>query len=233
MKTNVLNIGLLAAWILTGTGPLVAEDRAPVDRVTFKGGKVLVPQEGKLTEAIADTALANEVVVKTNGVFTVGKGKTRQLREGQVIDAQGMLSSPDGTVVPVFDHIALRKGRVEIVTDGEAKTLTREHALPNGAKVLPDGTLRQGGNLKRLLDGQLLRLDGNAVASTDTASLLNGKVVLYKDGGKTELRRGQTMAMSDGTKVSGDGYVIRPDGTRVPLKEGETLKLPGVLSSRR
>lgn len=233
MKTNILQTGLVAVWLLAGTAPLVAEDKAPVDRVTFKGGKALVPQEGKLTEAIADTALANEVVVKTNGVFNVGKGKARQMREGQVIDAQGMLSSPDGTVVPVFDHIALRKGRVEIVTDGEAKTLTREYALPNGAKVLPDGTLRQGGTLKRLLDGQLLRLDGNVVATTDTASLMNGKVVLYKDGGKIEMRRGQTMAMSDGTKVSGDGFVIRPNGTRTALKEGEALKLPGVLSSRR
>ncbi len=233
MKTNILKIGLLTAGILAGTISLVAEDKAPVDRVTFKGGKVLVPQDGKLTEAIADTALANEVVVKTNGVFQVGKGKARQLREGQVIDAQGMLSSPDGTVVPVFDHIALRKGRVEIVTDGDAKTLSREYALPNGAKVLPDGTLRQGGSMKRLLDGQLLRLDGNVVASTDTVSLVGGKVVLYKDGGKTELRRGQMMAMSEGTKVSGDGYIIRPDGTRSVLKEGETLKLPGVLSSRR
>jgi predicted RecA/RadA family phage recombinase len=233
MKTNILKIGLLTAWILAGTISLVAENNAPVDRVTFKGGKVLVPQDGKLTEAIADTALANEVMVKTNGVFNVGKGKARQMREGQVIDAQGMLSSPDGTVVPVFDHIALRKGRVEIVTDGDAKTLSREYALPNGAKVLPDGTLRQGGSMKRLLDGQLLRLDGNVVASTDTVSLVGGKVVLYKDGGKTDLRRGQTMAMSDGTKVSGDGYVIRPDGTRSVLKEGETLKLPGVLSSRR
>lgn len=233
MKTNILNIGLLTAWIFAGTISLVAEDKAPAERVTFKGGKVLVPQDGKLAEAIADTTLANEVVVKTNGVFNVGKGKARQMREGQVIDAQGMLSSPDGTVVPVFDHITLRKGRVEIVTDGDAKTLSREYALPNGAKVLPDGTLRQGGTLKRLLDGQLLKLDGSAVATTDTVSLLNGKVTLYKDGGKTELRRGQTMAMSDGTRVSGDGTVIRPNGTRSVLKEGETLKLPGVLSARR
>ena len=87
--------------------------------------------------------------------------------------------------------------------------------------------------MKRLLDGQLLRLDGSAVASTDTVSLVNGKVVLFKDGGKTDLRRGQTMTMSDGTKVSGDGYLIRPNGPRTVLKEGETLKLPGVLSSRR
>ena len=233
MKTNILKIGLLATWVFVSPASLIAEDKAPAERVTFKGGKVLVPQNGKLTEAIVDTTLATDIVVKTNGVFNVGKGKARQMREGQIIDAQGMLSSPDGTVVPVFDHIALRKGRVEIVTDGDAKTLSREYALPNGAKVLPDGTLRQGGSMKRLLDGQLLRLDGNVVASTDTVSLVGGKVVLYKDGGKTDLRRGQTMAMSDGTKVSGDGYVIRPDGTRSVLKEGETLKLPGVLSSRR
>ena len=78
MKTNILQIGLLTAWFLAGTTALVAEDLAPVDRVTFKGGKVLVPQAGKLTEAIADTTLATDVVVKTNGVFNVGKGKARR-----------------------------------------------------------------------------------------------------------------------------------------------------------
>ena len=63
--------------------------------------------------------------------------------------------------------------------------------------------------------------------------MTGGKVVLYKDGGKVDVRRGQVIAMADGTKVNGDGTVIRPDGTRAVLKEGDTLKIPGVVSSRR
>ena len=115
----------MAAW-LCFAGAAAAETSAPAERVTFKAGKVLAPLEGQLVETTADTALPNDVVVKTNGVFTVGKGKSRQMREGQVIDAQGMLTSPDGTVVPVFDHITLRKGRVQVVTDGEIKILSGE-----------------------------------------------------------------------------------------------------------
>jgi hypothetical protein len=234
MKTMFLV--LWCSVLLASLSPLttIAAEQPVVDRVTFKSGKVLAPVEGKLTETTTDVSLANSVVVKTNGVFTVGKGKARQLREGQTIDAQGMLTSPDGSVVPVFDHIVRRGGQVQISTDGEAKPLTGEYRLPDGSKVLADGSLRTAdGRLQRLLDGQLLKLDGSAVASTDTISMTGGKVVLFKDGGRVELRRGQLMVMSDGTRVTGDGAVAKPDGTKVTLKEGDTLKVPGVIAPRR
>lgn len=222
----------MVSWLYCAGAAFAAESSTPVERVTFKAGKVLASAGSALVETTNNVTLPNDVTVMTNGVFTVGKGKSRQLREGQVIDAQGMLTSPDGSVVPVFDHITLRKGRVQIVTDGENKILSGEHALPGGAKVLADGTIRRGGSMQRLLDGQLIKLDGSTVAVTDTISMTGGKVVLFKDGGKMDVRRGQVIAMSDGTKVSGDGTVIRPDGTKAVLKEGDTLKIPGVSSKR-
>jgi hypothetical protein len=234
MKTlfMVLGCSVLLASISQLTA--VAGEPTPVDRVTFKGGRVLAPVEGKVIETTNDVSLPNSVVVKTNGVFNVGKGKARQLREGQTIDAQGMLTGPDGNVVPVFDHIVRRSGQVQISTDGEAKPIAGEFRLPDGSKVLADGSLRTpDGRLQRLLDGQLLRLDGSPVASTDTISMTGGKVVLFKDGGRVELRRGQVMAMSDGTRVTGDGAVTKPDGSKLTLKEGESLKVPGVVSPRR
>ena len=222
----------MAVW-LSFAGAGAAENSTPAERVTFKSAKVLASTGGTLMETTNNITLPNDVTVMTNGVFTVGKGKSRQMREGQVIDAQGMLTSPDGTVVPVFDHITLRKGRVQVVTDGEIKILSGEYALADGGKVLADGTIRRGGSLQRLLDGQLLKLDGNVVAVTDTISVTGGKVVLYKDGGKVDVRRGQVISMADGTRVNGDGTVIHPNGTRVILKEGDTLKIPGVVSARR
>jgi len=211
-----------------------ADDNQPPASATFKGGKVLVPKSGQLTAAVKDVAFSGDILIKTNGAFTVNKGKTRQMREGQTIDAQGMLTSPDGSVAPVFDHLVLKGGRVQIVKDGDSKALAAEFALPDGARVSPDGSLRgRDGRLQRMLDGQLMRLDGSSVAVTDTITLKSGKVTLFKDGGHVELRHGQTMRMSDGSLVNGNGTLTRSNGTKVALKEGETIKIEGVVGPRR
>ena len=234
MNANSIRSGVLLLWLCLGLPAMGAEDNQAPESATFKGVKVLVPKAGQMVAATRDVSFPGEILIKTNGVFTVNKGKSRQLREGQTIDAQGMLTSPDGSVVPVFDHLVLKKGRVQIVKDGESKALPGEFALPDGARVSPDGSLRgRDGRLQRMLDGQLLRLDGSTVAVTDTISYAGGKVILFKDGGRVELRRGQVIAMSDGTRVSGDGTIVRPGGTKVTLKEGETIKIPGVIAPRR
>lgn len=234
MNAKSIRTGAWLLWLCSGLSALGADDNRAPESATFKGAKVLIAQGGKSVSATKDVSFPGEIVIKTNGVFKVSNGKLRQMREGQTIDAEGMLSSPDGSVVPVFDHLTLKSGRVQVVKDGDSKALAGEYALPDGARISPDGSIRaRDGKLRRLLDGQLLRLDGTAVGVTDTISLKAGKVELYKDGGRVELKRGQVIAMSDGTRVSGDGSVVRPDGTRVVLKEGETIKIPGVVSARR
>ena len=234
MNAKAILTGVLSLGLCSGLSARGADDNRPPESATFKGGKVLIEQDGKNVAATKDVSFPGEIVIKTNGAFKVSNGKVRQMREGQTIDVQGMLSSPDGSVVPVFDHLALKSGRVQVVKDGDSKALVAEYALPDGARISPDGSMRtRQGRLQRLLDGQLLRLDGSVIGVTDTISLKNGKVVLYKDGGHVDLRRGQIIAMSDGTKVNGDGSVIYPDGTRVTLKEGDTIKVPGVTAPRR
>jgi hypothetical protein len=234
MNAKSIRTGALLIWLCSSLSTFGADGNQAPESATFKAGKVLVAQGGKSVAATKEISFDGGIVINTNGAFKVATGKPRQMREGQTIDAQGMLSSPDGSVVPVFDHITLRKGRVQIVKDGDSKVLAGEFAMPNGTKVLADGSIRgPGGAMRRLLDGQLLKLDGSAVGVTDTISLTGGKVVLFKDGGRVEVRRGQVISMSDGTRVSGDGSVVRPDGTRVTLKEGETIKVPGVISARR
>jgi hypothetical protein len=207
------------------------EDARPPEAVTsvlFKQGKVYVPKDGSPVEITNDVLVAKLAVVRTNGVFTVGKGKERLLKEGESIGPDGNLNSPDGTVAPIVDHLFVKNGRVVSVRDGVATPLVREVALPDGSKVTPGGDLRAvDGKIRRLLDGQLIKLDGTFLPVTDTVSLQGGKVILYKDGGRIEMRRGQFMAMNDNSRVSGDGYIIKADGTRVNLKEGEILKLEG------
>jgi hypothetical protein len=224
----------LVALQLCTPGRSVAADQPPetFPSVTFKQGKVLVPKDGKMIEPTNDVQVS-VAIIQTNGAFAINKGKERQLLEGQVIDAGGMLTSPDGSVVPIKDHLVVRNGRVQLVRDGVGTPLVTEFALPDRSKVTPDANLRAtDGKVKRLLDGQLIKLDGTTLPVTDTASLQGGKVVLYKDGGRFELRRDQAMAMSDGSRVNGDGTVYKADGTRVVLREGEILKLEGVKTLR-
>ena len=233
MKNNWIRLAVVAVYLCFSVVTGWSEEVTKVNSVTFQKGKVLYPDQGAMVEATNELSVASVVLVQTNGAFTVKKGKQRKLQEGQTIDASGMLTSADGSVVPVVDHLTVKGGRVLMVKDGTAAPLTGEFALPDGSRVTPSGSIKgRDGRLHRMLDGQLLKLDGTSVPVTDTVSLKDGKVMLYKDGGHLELRRGQIMAMSDGTRVSGDGTVIRPDGIRTVLKEGEILKLPGVIAPR-
>lgn len=222
-----LALALSVPWTANLHGQ-AAPPPEPVTGVALKQGKVYASKDGSGIEITNDVLVAQLAVVRTNGVYTVGKGKERKLREGESIGPDGMLSSPDGTVTPIVDHLFVNGGRVLVVKDGTATPLVGEYALPDASKVTSDANLRaRDGKIRRLLDGQLIKLDGKLLPVTDTVSLQGGKVVLYKDGARVELRRGQYMAMSDNSRVSGDGYVIRGDGTRVALKEGEILKLEG------
>ena len=228
MNTHSIRAVILGMVLGLHCQGLTQQPPEKANSATFAQGKVQVLKDGKFIETTNEVEVAI-ALVRTNGIFTVKKGKERQLTEGQTIGSDGMLTSPDGSVVPIVDHLRTQNGRVQLVKDGVASALSGEFVLPDGSRIAPDGAIRtREGRLRRLLDGQTLKLDGTALPVTDTASLQGGKVVLYKDGGRMELRRGQTMAMADGSKVSGDGYVLKADGTRVPLKEGEIFKIEGV-----
>lgn len=227
-------MSVVAIGLSLGFASSHAEDVTKAESVAFQKKAVFYPDQGKLVEATNSVSITGDILVRTNGIFTVKKGKERQLKEGQTIGSDGMLTSPDGSVVPVVDHLTVKGGRVQLVKDGDATPLGGEYALPDGSRVSPDGSVKgRDGRLRRLLDGQLMKLDGTALPTTDSVSLKDGKVILFKDGGRMELRRGQTMAMSDGSKVFGDGTVLQADGVKVTLKEGEIFKLPGVLSPSR
>ena len=86
---------------------------------------------------------------------------------------------------------------------------------------------------QRLLDGQLLKLDGEALATKDSIQLRQGKVIVHKDGAPLTLSAAQTVMMSDGTKVFGNGSMLKADGTRLTLKEGEIVPVTGVDSNKR
>ena len=225
---------LLAAGCGLSLIPLFAQVPSSARSVTFVENKLWLQAGQTRIVTTNQVIFPGDIKVNTNGVFTVEKGRERQLRPGQMLAADGMLTSPGGSVVPVQDHLAALEGRVQLVKDGEATPLTSPFVFPDGARLQPGGEIiLPTGKIRRMLDGQITRLDGVTFPVTDTASWQDGKVVLFKDGGKISLRPTETMMMSDGTRIGGDGTITRADGSKAMLGLDELLKLSGVVSPQK
>lgn len=206
-----------------------AAQTSGLEQVMKKDGQVVYVQGGQTVALRLPITLAGNVTFLTNGMFKVGDGKLRDLKEGQILKADGTLLSADGSLMPVIDHLTVQAGRVVLVKDGEGAAIALEMALPDGSRLQPDGTrIFQDGRRLRLLDGQLLTLDGSPLPVQDTVVLGGGKVSVQKDGSIFSLRPDQSLMMSDGTKVLGNGTVIRRDGNPVTLIEGQVLVVEGV-----
>jgi hypothetical protein len=200
------------------------------DGATIKQGKPYSIEGSDLELITTKLDLPLNIVVTTNGNFTVGKGKERALSEGQILKSDGWLISPDGSAEPVFDHVAMSGGKVVVVRDGDSQTLTESMAFPNGLNIGPDGSCAYpDGAHARLMDGQMFQLDGTPIGSKDTISMKDGKVVVQKEGKLIYLSPSQTIGMNDGTSVRGDGLIWKRDGTPSHLVEGQTIVIPGAL----
>ena len=141
MKAIVPGLVLLLAAAVT-----FAAETNVVDRVQFQGGQVLTWPGGKVLLAPNEAGLPFDVLVKTNGTFTVQRGKMRTLLAGESINKDGTLTKPDGSTQPVMDHVTLRRGLVTVVRDGEAAAASGPVPLADGTTIYPDGkvTSRSG-----------------------------------------------------------------------------------------
>jgi len=196
-------------------------------------GKMHVQVEGNPQPMKAAVTFPGEIVINTNGVFKVGQGKERQLEPGQAITQEGMLYKPDGSVRPVFDHYVAKGNRAYLVKDGEPPALVTQAVMfPDSSVLQPDVFYSANGNLRRLIDGQTLGMQGATIPALDTVTLKNGKVAVQKEGALLPVAFSY-MAMNDGTRVYPDGTLISFDGkTTTRLREGETITLPGAVLRR-
>ncbi len=234
----IRQLGTLVPLItqLAMVSPLVAQEAAEgaaelkkVDQVRVLDGELLAVAAGETFAPTNSVVMPFGIKVMTNMTYTVNSGRERKLAPGQILSKDGTLQSPDGSIMPVMDHITQKDGRVLAFKDGVFSPVEREMELSDGSRVLSDGTyVRKSGERIRLLDGQLIQLDGATLPATDTATLVAGKVVVQKDGSSITLRPTQSMMMAEGTKILGDGTVIHKDGSSSKLVEGEVLKLEGV-----
>jgi hypothetical protein len=204
-----------------------ADDAA--DAATVKNNQAYFAQGDQLKPLTENLKFSSDVEVDTNGDFQIANGKKRSLQDGQLLRRDGWLVNPDGSVEPVFDHLAMKAGKVIIVRDGQAETVTETITLPNKFSVNPDGScVYPDGGHTRLADGQLFRLDGTPIIAKDTVTFKNGQVVVQKQGSLIPLSPVQIMGMNDGTRVYGDGSIEPSGGARTKLRDGQTILVNGV-----
>ena len=219
---------LLCVGLLAGGVSLRAQTDDSVDAAAVKGQSAygVRGEDWQMLQAMLKFPL--EVEINTNGEFTVAGGKVRKLLEGQLLLRDGWIVYPSGSIEPVVDHVGMNAGRVIVVRDGVATPLTDRMTFPNGLGISPDGWADYpSGSHARLADGQLFRMDGSPIPAKDTVTLKGGVVVVEKDGSLIRLVSNQIMGMNDGTKVQGDGFLVKPDGTTIRLYEGETVFVEG------
>jgi hypothetical protein len=223
---RIIYAGLLA---ILGAVPLQLRAADAADAATVKSNQVYSVQGDKLEPLTENLEFPSEVKVDTNGVFQIADGKKRALQEGQMLRRDGWLLNADGSIEPVFDHLAMQAGKVIIVRDGQTEILAEPISFPNKLQVNPDGVCTYpDGSRSRLVDGQLFRLDGTPIIAKDTVTLKNGRVVVQKQGSLIPLSSAQIMGMSDGSRVSGDGFIQQRDGSKTKLRDGQTILVDGV-----
>ena len=145
-----------------------------------------------------------------------------------------MLTKPDGSITPVMDHVSLNRGRVVVSKDGDATELREVLQLGDGTTISLDGKITpRVGSARMLLDGELFRLEGGTLPARDTVTMQNGRVVVQKDGSQLVVEPERSITMNDGTKVLGDGTIIKPNGDRLTLSEGQIVTLQGVVTRPR
>ena len=208
---------------------LWAKNNDSADSVTFKNNEVYAIRGDQQEVITNDLKFPHDVEISTNGTFKVGKGKARKFTEGQVLLRDGWLLNPGGSFQPVMDHVIMKEGRALIVRDGRAEDLKQTLIFPNNASITPDGyyTYPTTGRRARLNDGEWFQLDGTPIPTKDAATLINGQVVMQRDGSRIPLQPAQRMGMNDGTWVSWDGTVQPPTGPTYKLREGQTVLIVG------
>jgi hypothetical protein len=230
---SIMNMNrIICAGLLTILGAVPLQVRADnaADAATVESNRVYSVQGDTRELLVENLKFPSEVEVDTNGNFQVAHGKKRALQAGQMLRRDGWLLNADGSIEPVFDHLAMQAGKVLLVRDGQTEALTEPMAFPNHLHVDPDGScIYPDGSRTRLVDGQLFRLDGTPIIAKDTITFKNGHVVLQKQGSIIPLSPVQVMGMNDGTRVYGDGSIEQNGGARTKLRDGQTILVDGVI----
>lgn len=202
-----------------------------IQTVTANDGITMIDRGETSVPLKTTLQLAKSIQVMTNATFTVDGGSPRNLEDGETLRSDGYLLEPNGSMRPVFDRLVKTRARaIRVYKDGKTHVLKQPLTLPSGIRVNPHGMLTMpDGSLHRMIEGQMLRLDnGSVLPAKDTVTMRHGVVYVQKEGDQFKLPGSRSIMMNNGTKVFGDGHMVRQNGTEMDLHNGETIVLPGV-----
>ena len=171
--------------------------------------------------------LTPELTVTTNGVIEIAGDVEEQLTENKRVTLDGFWISPDGTLQAFKPHYLMKDGVLYFVRSGVLTRLEQDVSFSNGIVLRLDGILASGTRLIRLQDGQRLGLMGEVISALDHVMMVNGELVLQKDGSIVPLPAISTMGMSEGSRVTGAGLITTPSGEQFALSDGQRLTLDG------
>ncbi|MCL5097876.1 MAG: hypothetical protein M1608_10205, partial [Candidatus Omnitrophica bacterium] len=210
--------------------PAAVQGLQTLDYLFAKDNEVFVVKNAHRTRLTNELQLPHGLTVLTNGVVRTAGGQKKKLPPMRKLTFDGFWFMDEGLFYPFQDHYMLIHRQLYLVKDGILEPVQRAISFSDGTRLQPDGTIyTPDGRIVRMQDGQMVALDGRRLPATDQVMMKDGKVILFKDGSLLSLPPGRVMMMSDGTRVFGDGQIVRSNGQQFELQNGQRLPLPGAV----
>ncbi len=84
---------------------------------------------------------------------------------------------------------------------------------------------------KEMDHAKMTNHDQMDMSKTDGCMMMNGEMMMIKDGKMLAMK--EPMTMSNGTKMMVDGTCIKKDGTKMTMKEGDHMDMAGNMHPKK
>jgi hypothetical protein len=86
------------------------------------------------------------------------------------------------TAHAIDDCIMMENGKMMLMKDGQSMPMAKEMVMPNGAKIMEDGTvMMKNGKKMKMTNEMMMDMKGNMMVK-DGAIMKDGKMMTMKDG---------------------------------------------------
>jgi hypothetical protein len=136
------------------------------NHVMMKNGKMIQVKDGREIPLTAEVLLADWSKVQPDGTIIKENGQKIQLKEGERINMDGVMMSKvntgyTGNATANTDCITMKGGKMCIIKSGQTLPMTKEQILPNGTKVMTNGTIvKKDGKTITMKEGDKVDMKG-------------------------------------------------------------------------